>query len=77
MSSAKIPSIRNRMREQEILAFELAGPVGATKDVPLRRQQPQGYLRSGARLSALRRTGLFARRVTHSLAHVDPTGVTF
>jgi hypothetical protein len=77
MSAAKIPSIRNRMREQEILAFELTGPVGAKKDVTLRRQQPQGYRRPGTRLSALRRTGKFAQRVMHSLAHIDPTGVTF
>lgn len=77
MSAAKIPSIRNRMREQEILAFELAGPVGATKGVTSRRQQPQGYRRPGPGLSALRRTGKFAQRVMHSLAQVDPTGVTF
>jgi hypothetical protein len=82
MSAAKIPSIRNRMREQEILAFELAGPVEATKGTASRRQQPQGSqrletARPGTTSSVLRRTGEVARRVMHSLAHVDPTGVTF
>jgi hypothetical protein len=69
MSAAKIPSIRDRMREQDIQTLELAGPPATGATHVEGRQQ-------GSTLSMLRRTGKVARRVIDTLTHIEPTGIT-
>jgi hypothetical protein len=57
MSAAKIPAIRDRMRAQEILTLELAGPVEPSTS------SAESHRRSRPTSEVLRRTGDVARRV--------------
>ena len=62
MSAAKIPSIRARMRAQEILALELAGPVEAPGKPAKGRRQARKTDK------VLRRTGDAARRIMRTFS---------
>lgn len=84
MSAAKVPCIRARMRQQEILALKLGGP---TRTISRRAERARAAMSNPSVARVYRPTArpqtLWARasrmvqRIIQALAKIDAPGVTF